>query len=51
MKRRTKMDQKAVRTASSALAVVDTDVNDGLYKKAGTYGWKAAYIDEDGGAI
>jgi hypothetical protein len=53
MKRRTKMDKKAVSTAPSALAVVGTecDVHDGLYKKTGTHGGKAAYINEDEGAI
>ena len=57
MKRRTKMDKKAVSTAPSALPVVGTeitecDVHNGLHKKqAGTYGGKAAYSDGDGGAI
>jgi hypothetical protein len=53
MKRRAKLDQKAVRTAPSALAVVgtDSDVYDGLYKKTGTYGGKATYTDGDGEAI
>jgi hypothetical protein len=53
MARRAKLDQKAVRTAPSALAVVgtDSDVCDGLYKKTGTYGGKAAYNNGDGGAI
>jgi hypothetical protein len=53
LKRRTKLDKKALSTAPSALAVVGTktDVCNGLYKKTGTYGGMATYSDGDRGAI